>query len=67
MPKGVKKIKEVKVVNTVVSKFGVDTKKEVVKVLLNEIPALFDQFPRGSLSVQGVEKLVDRICFILHG
>ena len=36
-----------------------------VELIMNEIPALFDQFPRGSLSLQGVELLVDKIISLL--
>lgn len=45
----------------------VNKKNEVVKMLLNEIPGLFDQFPRGSISHSALERLVDKIEVVFHG
>lgn len=40
---------------------SVDKTQEAVKMLVNHIPNLFDQTPRGSISVKGVESLVEKI------
>lgn len=51
MKKIIKKVEPIKV----------DAYEEIVKMLMDKIPGLFDRFPQGSLSRGSVEKLAEEI------
>lgn len=62
MPKGRKKHSQVSDEPIDVVGFKEEDEKEkVVELLMQKIPGLFDRFPQGSISRDGLKKLVDEI------
>ena len=50
-----------KVVEELASAPKVDKNELKVNLIMDRVPSLFDQFPRGSLSREGVVKLVEEL------